>query len=244
MSVTTQAIDSIREMIADGRLKPGDRLPPEHALAQRLGVSRGSLREAVRALSQLNVLDVRRGDGTYVKSLEPSELLSGLVSAIELVQPHDLDEVLEVRRLLLPPAAALAAQRVSSDQLDAMRAVLAELEVATDSDRVADLHREFQRHVAEATGNDWLISILGALQIAGEGIRRAWLDSTPSMREVAIAYQRHILAALERGDAEMARSIATIQVEERRRWLEQVRVSGHGVGAERHRGADVGASPS
>src|SRR5687767_4883206 len=74
MSVTTMAIDNIREMIADGRLKPGDRLPPEHALAEQLGVSRGSLREAVRALSQLNVLVVRRGDGTYVRSLEPSDL--------------------------------------------------------------------------------------------------------------------------------------------------------------------------
>ena len=166
-------------MIADGRLSPGDRLPPEHALAQSLGVSRGSLREAVRALSQLNVLDVRRGDGTYVRSLEPSDLLSGLVLAIELVQPHGLDEVLEVRRLLLPPAAALAAQRVTPEQLEALRCVLAELDVATESDHVADLHRQFQALVAEATGNEWLISILRALQLAGESVRRAWLDSDP-----------------------------------------------------------------
>lgn len=223
MSVTTQAIDNIRGMIADGRLAPGDRLPPEHALAEQLGVSRGSLREAVRALSQLNVLDVRRGDGTYVRSLEPSDLLAGLVLAIELVQPHGLDEVLEVRRLLLPPAAALAARRVTPEQLDVMRALLADLEVATDSNTVADLHREFQGAVAQATGNEWLISILQALQLAGESVRRAWLDSDPSIRAVAVAYQKHIYTALERGDAEMARSIATIQVEERRRWLEQVR---------------------
>jgi GntR family transcriptional repressor for pyruvate dehydrogenase complex len=227
MSVTTKAIDNIREMIADGRLKPGDRLPPEHALADQLGVSRGSLREAVRALSQLNVLVVRRGDGTYVRSLEPSDLLSGLVHAIELVPAHGLDEVLEVRRLLLPPAAALAAQRVTAEQLDALRRVLAELEVADDADRTADLHREFQGLVAEAAGNEWLSSILRALQYAGEPIRRAWLESDPSMHAVAIAYQRQILSALERGDAEMARSIATIQVDERRRWLEQVRATAH-----------------
>ena len=189
-------------------------------------MSRGSLREAVRALSQLNVLDVRRGDGTYVRSLEPSDLLSGLVLAIELVQPHGLDEVLEVRRLLLPPAAALAAQRVTPEQLDALRAVIAELEVTDDSDRIADLHRQFQGLVAEATGNEWLSSILHALQIAGEHVRRAWLDSSPSMREAAIAYQRLMLHALEHGDAEMARSIATIQVDERRRWLEQIRAKG------------------
>jgi GntR family transcriptional repressor for pyruvate dehydrogenase complex len=227
MSVTTKAIDNIREMIADGRLKPGDRLPPEHALADQLGVSRGSLREAVRALSQLNVLVVRRGDGTYVRSLEPSDLLSGLVFAIELVPAHLLDEVLEVRRLLLPPAVALAAQRVTAEQLDEMRSILTQLEVTADPDRTADLHREFQGVVAEATGNEWLVSILRALQMAGEPVRRAWLESDPSMHDVARAYQRHIFDALERGDAEMARSIATIQVEERRRWVEQVRAGAH-----------------
>ena len=111
MSVTTGAIESIREMISEGELRPGDRLPPEHELAERLGVSRGSLREAVRALSQINVLDVRRGDGTYVTSLSPTELLAGMVFAMELLQSQDLEEVLEVRRLILPQSAALAAQR-------------------------------------------------------------------------------------------------------------------------------------
>ena len=82
MSVTTNAIDSIRAMIRSGELSPGERLPPEHELAERLGVSRGSLREAVRALSQIKVLDVRRGDGTYVTSLVPGELLSGMVSQL------------------------------------------------------------------------------------------------------------------------------------------------------------------
>ena len=86
MGVTTRAIDSIRAMISSGDLHPGDRLPPEQELADQLGVSRGSLREAVRALAQINVLDVRRGDGTFVTSLAPSELLSGLSFAMELLQ--------------------------------------------------------------------------------------------------------------------------------------------------------------
>ena len=123
VGVTSRVIDNIRVMISSGELSPGDRLPPEHELAERLGVSRGSLREAVRALSQIKVLDVRRGDGTYVTSLAPTELLSGLAFAVELLQPQGLEEVLEVRRLLLPPAAALAAQRVTQEQLAEMHAV-------------------------------------------------------------------------------------------------------------------------
>ena len=180
MSVTTKAIDSIRAMISSGELGPGDRLPPEHELAESLGVSRGSLREAVRALSQIKVLDVRRGDGTYVTSLEPRELLSGLIFAIELLQSQGLTEVLEVRRLLLPSAAALAAQRVTPEQLSEMRAIVAELEGSVDPDQIADLHRRFQALVADATGNETLSSILRALQVRGENVRRTWLSSDPT----------------------------------------------------------------
>ena len=223
MSVTTKAIDSIRAMIRSGELRPGDRLPPEHELAERLGVSRGSLREAVRALSQINVLDVRRGDGTYVTSLAPSELLSGMVFAMELLQSHGLEEVVEVRRLLLPSAAALAAQRVTDEQLAEMQSVIDQLERATDPDEIAGLHRRFGALVSDATGNETLSSILRALQLRGENVRRAWLSSDPLHRDIALTHQRMLLQALERGDGDMAKSIATVQVEERSRWIEHLR---------------------
>jgi GntR family transcriptional repressor for pyruvate dehydrogenase complex len=223
VSVTSKAIDNIRAMIRSGELGPGDRLPPENELAERLGVSRGSLREAVRALSQINVLDVRRGDGTYVTSLAPGELLSGMVFAMELLQVQGLEEVVEVRRLLLPPAAALAAQRVTKEQLADMHAVVDQLERATDPDEIAGLHRRFGSLVSDASGNETLSSILRALQLRGENIRRAWLSADPANRDVALAHQRMLLDALERGDSDMARSIATVQVDERRRWLEHIR---------------------
>ena len=73
MAVTDEAILKIKEMIRSGDLKPGDRLPPEKELGEALGLSRSSLREAVKALEIIRVLDVRRGDGTYVTSLNPSE---------------------------------------------------------------------------------------------------------------------------------------------------------------------------
>ena len=223
MSVTSKAIDSIRAMIRSGELAPGERLPPEQELADRLGVSRGSLREAVRALSQINVLDVRRGDGTYVTSLAPSELLSGLVFAMELVQAKDLDEVVEVRQLLLPPAAALAAQRVTEDQLARMHEVIEHLEQATDPDEIVRLHEQFGSLVYEATGNETLSSILRALQLRGENVRRAWLSAEPTRRDIALAHQRMLLEALQRGDSDMAQSISVVQVERRRRWIERLR---------------------
>lgn len=223
MSVTTNAIQSIRSMIVTGELAPGDRLPPEQELADRLGVSRGSLREAVRALSEINVLDVRRGDGTYVTSLAPSELLAGMVFAMELFQAKALDEVVEVRQLLLPPAAALAAQRVTESQLAQMHDVIDHLEQATDPDEIARLHDQFASLVYDATGNETLASILRALQMRGENVRRAWLSAEPDRRHIALAHQRMLLDALERGDSDMAKSVSVVQVERRRRWIERLR---------------------
>lgn len=222
MSVTTGAIDSIRAMIGSGELRPGDRLPPEQELADQLGVSRGSLREAVRALSQINVLDVRRGDGTYVTSLAPSELLSGLSFAMELLQSQGVDEVLEVRRMLFPAATAIAAQRVTDDQLAAMHTVIDELEAADDPAEVARLQRRFQALVGSATGNETLCSILSAIQLRDENLRRAWLTS-PKRREVALAHDRMLLDAFERRDSDMARSIATVRVDTREQWIENLR---------------------
>ena len=227
VSVTTKAIHSIRLMIVTGELAPGDRLPPEQELADHLGVSRGSLREAVRALSEINVLDVRRGDGTYVTSLAPSELLAGMVFAMELFQEKGLDEVIEVRQLLLPPAAALAAQRVTESQLAQMRDVISHIEKAVDPDDIARLHDQFAALVYDASGNETLASILRALQMRGENVRRAWLSAEPDRRHIALAHQRMLLDALERGDSDMAKSVSVVQVERRRRWIERLRTNTH-----------------
>jgi GntR family transcriptional regulator, transcriptional repressor for pyruvate dehydrogenase complex len=240
MSVTRQALEHIQRMIIEGELKPGDRLPPEHELADQLGVSCGSLREAVGALSHANILDVRRGDGTYVTSLEPDELMSGVVFALELVQARDMDEVLEVRRLLFPQAAALAAQRVTRGQLDDMHAIVEELENATSPTIIGDLHRRFGELIAEATGNAWLASILRALHIQSDHVRRAWLNSDPTFRAVALAHQRVFVEAFERGDAETARSIALLQIEARRRWIDGLRNRAEGGSDE----VDEGSAPS
>lgn len=223
MSVTTRAIDSIREMISSGELSPGDRLPPEGELAERLGVSRGSLREAVRALSQINVLDVRRGDGTYVKSLAPNELLSGLVLALELMQTEGLEEVLEVRRLLLPSAAALAAQRATDDQIAAMHGVVDELETEIDQDEIERLNRRFTALLGDATGNETLALFLRALHMKGTHVRRAWLTADPVRREMGFAHQQMLLAAIERRDGDMARSVSTVQIDERQRFIDHLR---------------------
>src|SRR5258708_8074011 len=119
-SVTEEAIDKIRELIVSGSWGRGDRLPKESELAAQLGLSRNSLREAVRALSQLRVLEVRQGDGTYVTSLEPALLLESTSFVSHLLVGESALELFEVRRLLEGAAAALAAARIDSAGKEAL----------------------------------------------------------------------------------------------------------------------------
>ena len=106
MAVTDEAILKIKDMILSGELAPGDRLPPEQQLSERLGLSRSSLREAVKALEVIRVLDVRRGDGTYVTSLEPQLLLEAMSFVVDLHDDSSVLEIFAVRRILEPAAAA------------------------------------------------------------------------------------------------------------------------------------------
>src|SRR2546423_13579042 len=112
MSLADKAIARIRELILSGDLPPGSRLPPEQQLAAELGLSRNLMREAVKALVVARVLEIRRGDGTYVTSLEPAVLLDGMGAAVELLRGDTLLELTEVRRLFEPIATGLAATRI------------------------------------------------------------------------------------------------------------------------------------
>src|SRR3954451_19952488 len=101
-------------LISERQLKAGDRLPPERELAALMGVSRSSLREALRALAMLGVMEMRQGDGTYLTSLEPDALMRpvGLVLALS---DGGLHELFEARKIVEPGLAALAAQRITHD---------------------------------------------------------------------------------------------------------------------------------
>ena len=114
MALTDEAIGKIKEMIISGRVRPGEKLPREADLAAELGLSRNSLREAVKALTLVNVLDVRQGDGTYATSLAPSLLLEALSFIVDFHRDDTVLEFLEVRRILEPAATGLAAVRMSA----------------------------------------------------------------------------------------------------------------------------------
>jgi len=103
MALTDEAIERIKEMIVSGELRPGDRLPKEADLAERLGLSRNSLREAVKALSLIRVLDVRQGDGTHVTSLRPEVLLDTVGFVLDFHCDDNVLHLLECGASSNPP---------------------------------------------------------------------------------------------------------------------------------------------
>src|SRR6478752_5222731 len=121
MAVTDEALERIKGMLVSGALAPGDRLPKESELAAELGLSRNSLREAVRALSLIRILDVRQGDGTYVTSLDPQLLLEALSFVVDFHRDDTVLEFFAVSRILEPGARAMAARRSREEQLFPMR---------------------------------------------------------------------------------------------------------------------------
>lgn len=220
MAVTDDAILRVKEMIVSGELKPGDRLPREADLAERLGLSRNSLREAVKALSLVRVLDVRQGDGTYVSSLRADDLLGALSFVLDLHRGEDsVLEVLQVRRILEPAASALAAQRISPDEVAHLRALCDAGEAAKSIEELVEHDLEFHRAIAKCSGNAYLAQLLDTL--AGPTVRvRIWRGiGQGGAVDRTIAEHRQIVDALAAHETELARSWTTVHVAGVEQWL-------------------------
>ncbi|MCP9211537.1 FadR/GntR family transcriptional regulator [Streptomyces cucumeris] len=224
MALTDKAIEQIRELIRTGALPPGSKLPPEAELAAQLGLSRNLAREAVKALAVARVLDVRRGDGTYVTSLQPSVLLEGLGGAVELLQSDAtaLVDLMEVRRLLEPAATALAATRISDDQLAEVKQHLDAMREARDDIERLNAHdAAFHRAIISATDNETLLTLLEG--ISSRTLRaRIWrgIADTHAAARTLVEHEA-IFEALSARDPSLSQAAALLHVSHTEQWLRE-----------------------
>jgi len=222
VALTDEAIEKIKAMIVSGTLRAGDRLPKEADLAADLGLSRSSLREAVKALSLVNILDVRRGDGTYVTSLEPPVLLEVLSFIVDFHRDTSVLEFLRVRRILEPAATAMAAERITPEESDGLRKLLDSLGPAPDAEELVANDLEFHRRIAACSGNSVLCSLLETLS-RPTARARVWRGLTqPDAIARTLAEHRAILDALASHDPEVARSWSTVHIASVEQWLASV----------------------
>jgi len=202
-------------LITERHLKAGDRLPPERELAQAMGVSRSSLREALRALSLLGVTEMRHGDGTYLTALDPDALMRpfGLVLALSDGQ---MQELFEARRVIEPGLAALAAARADGETLEALRLCVGE-SAATVEDEEAFMRADLELHslIARAASNSILWHVIGSISGMGIASRRR-TNPLPGLREQSAEDHREIVDAIEARDpaaaaAAMLRHLENVQ---------------------------------
>ncbi|GAA3634682.1 FadR/GntR family transcriptional regulator [Microbacterium awajiense] len=219
MSQTDNAIAAVKRMIENGEVKPGDRLPPERELGEALGVSRNSLREAVKSLEAIRVLDVRRGDGTYVTSLDPSLLLEGISFIVDIHDDATLIEMFGVRRILEAASARAAASSPTPDLLGRLTEIADESALTQSIDDLVRLDTDFHRELATAAGNRYLSGILETL--SSSTVRaRVWRGlSQVGAVDRTVSEHAAIIEAIRAGDAELAAALMTAHVAGVENWL-------------------------
>jgi GntR family transcriptional regulator, transcriptional repressor for pyruvate dehydrogenase complex len=217
--VTDDAITRIRHMILTGELAPGDRLPPEGALAANLGLSRTSLREAVRALTVLGVIDTRQGDASYITSLGPELLLGALGLAVDLQREDAMPDLVAVRRILEPAATAMAASRISVEEIQRLRSFIPSRLGDEQVSELVELDWEFHHTIARAGGNELLLALLDGL--AQPTMRmRIWRGlTTPGVLIQTLDEHEAIVDALESHDAALAHAAATVHIAGLEAWI-------------------------
>ncbi|ONK15846.1 FadR/GntR family transcriptional regulator [Streptomyces sp. MP131-18] len=226
MGLTDDAVDSLKGMLISGEIGPGDRLPVEKDLAARLGVSRSSLREAVRALAAMGVLSTRQGDGTYVTTLAPDMLLAALGFAVDVQRDRTVLQFFQVRRLLEPQAAALAATRIQPTTLVELEELLREAEElvrGAEVDHTALVENDLRFHalVNGASGNPVLAAVIEGMS-GGTTRARIWRGKTDAQAvERTVGEHRAILTALRDRDPDRARLRAEAHIVEVEDWLRE-----------------------
>jgi len=201
--VSQDIIEQVRDLVTSGRLKPGDRLPSERELSQALSVSRSSVREAVRAMESLGLIQARAGEGTFVAS--PAESRGNDPIIASLLQGWATQHKLfEVRRVIEPDLAALAARRATAEQIERLRATLneQEAEILRGGSGVKQ-DSAFHFLMAEATGNEALVRIVDSLM---DLLLKTREESLQHEERPARSLKQHraILAAIEARDPRAA----------------------------------------
>jgi GntR family transcriptional repressor for pyruvate dehydrogenase complex len=187
------------DLIKAEQLRPGDKLPAERELAAEMHVSRPVLREALRALSIMNVVEIRQGAGTYITALEPQQLVSHLEFVFSK-DPVALAQVIETRRIVEVGNVRLAAQRITPDEVAGLEALLKRLREAVDDPAAfAELDIAFHDAVCEAAGNFLLVQFMRIINTLAK-VSRERTGAAATARRRALRDHEAILAGLRAND--------------------------------------------
>src|SRR5579859_2244220 len=200
-----QIVQQIEESIVKGDLKPGDQLPAERELAQRFGVSRTAVREAVKALREKGLVEAYSGRGTFITDGTTQAVRQSLDLMVKIGQPEGSTHLAEVRAILEPEIAALAAARIQEAELATMREAVAVMDRAgQDPQAYIEADLDFHLALAEGAANPLILSLLDSI-VGLLREQRLRIFRVPGGPERGQIHHKRILDAVEHHDAEGAR---------------------------------------
>lgn len=199
-----QVARHIKQMIEDGVLAPGDKLPPMTELAKQFGVSRAAVREAFSSLVGMGLIDLRHGEGTFVQQIDVQTMIIEPMNAALLLGRSNLRDLLEMRRLLETGAVLAACERRTEEGLLRMKQALEQQETARHTlEEQVSCDLQFHLAIAEASGNNVLLNLMNTLSEALRSTLRttheAAADPQASIREHRLLYE-----AIQNRDAKSA----------------------------------------
>lgn len=223
-----QIVEQLVSMILNGKLKQGDKLPPEHVLMKQFGVGRGSLREAIGALSLMGVLTVRPGHGTHVAYSPDGFITKPLSWGLMMAGREKVHELVEARTVLEQAIVGLAAQRATDEDIAEMRHHHAQLKAAKKAGRKAvQADLSFHTALAKASHNDILVRLL----IGMRHLIRTWMEQkATAVGGYDLVKEEHeeILRAIEAHDVERAQSALRNHLDSVGERLARILISGKG----------------
>jgi GntR family transcriptional regulator, transcriptional repressor for pyruvate dehydrogenase complex len=200
-----QIVEQVEESILKGQLKPGDQLPAERDLAQRFGVSRTAVREAVKTLREKGLVEAYSGRGTFVTNGNSQAIRQSLDLMIRINKQEGLANLAELRLVLEPEIAWLAAGRIEEQLIGAMRDAVALMDRnLNDPDAYVEADLDFHLALAEAAGNPLILSLLDSIVglLREQRSRIFNVNGGPKRGQY---HHKRILAAIEHRDPEAAR---------------------------------------
>ncbi len=205
-----QIVEQIQRRIMDGDLKPGDQLPSERELGKQFGVSRTSIREAIRVLTLMGLVEVNHGRGTFITEQTPNAIRYTIDTMINIARKEGSGNLIELREILEPEIAALAAVRSGEEHLQAIREAVETMEAAMKDplryDEYIEADLDFHLCLAEGAGNPLFLVLIDLLvvQLRQQRIRAASKDGGLFRGQT---HHRRILEAVENRNAEAARMV-------------------------------------
>jgi GntR family transcriptional repressor for pyruvate dehydrogenase complex len=213
--VYEQVIDQIKDMIDKGILRKGDKLPSERVLVEQLNISRTSIREALRALEVIGLIECRQGEGNYIKASFQDNLFEPL-SIMFMLEESNSDDIWELRKIMEVEASGLAAKKITSEQLRELKAITQKFMDCKDENVDVEIDKEFHYKIAECSGNRLIFNILKTVSTLVDHFikdARKLILLKPGNKEILYAQHIEIYSSIEKRSSADARQAMRVHLD-------------------------------